>query len=414
MNMAAESSKASGISTISAFQLLKLNMHAEIPAIIELYGRSEQVKILMSLSQTGSSRQSGNASLNATTPLWPRWAAHEPHGTAIVRRAGSLTQPSDMLSGHVTFGEYGEMLRMMKSYDLHFGTLVNSVSMTSYPGCISSTDDFFQTGTGMVAMSTSLFLPSKGPNSVPPPTNEGLPCFLRAVMATRLATKPRMWGKVYGYVLGVAGAKQWLVVDYNNFKERQPIANQTVWLVESLARTQRANDVSHILHSSGFVAANGIPHFHDMRLIYGLPAEGPGSYQEAKQSALIDKGETITNLVTMQNMLVEEHPSRNGQIPISPRNDLDPTFPVPYGGIDAKLTSRCLMTKQGMLARSGPAPTTGGGNFTWLNAAKKQVFPGWPHDGQPDVWNFSWVSSVPGTMDSPANPKMSACSPPSR
>jgi hypothetical protein len=388
---------------ISAYQLMLANMHAEIPAIVGLYGRSEQAKLLDAFLQTNGSN--GSAS-------WPRWAAHQPHGSAIVRRTGTFGQPEDLLAGHVTVGEYGEMVRILKTYHLHFGGAVSDVTMTSYPGCVSSTDDYFISGAGFVAMSTSLSLPSQGEFAVPAATNEGLPSFLRAIMATRMSLKPRMWAKVYGFIAGIAGAKQWVVVDYSNFKEGQQIANDTVWMIESLPRVQRANDVSHILRAGGFFEAHGVPHFRDIRVIYGFPPEGPGSYEEARQSALIDKGPTMSTMVAAREMLGESQPSRDNQIPISVRYDLDPSRPIPAGAIDAKLTSKCLVAKLGLQARSGPPATPGGKHFHWLRPdTSAEIFPHWPHFGQPSNWNFPWVSATPGKLSNPLSTEMSECAP---
>lgn len=389
---------------LSAYQMMVLNMHAEIPAITEVYGRSEQAKLLDPLLQTGRNN------------TWFRWAAHAPHGSAIVSRVGPLGKPEDIITGHVSFGDYAEMTRIMKTYRFDFGTLVNDVTMSSYPGCVSSTDDYFITGNGLVAMSTSLFVPSSGPSSMPASSNEGLPTFLRALMATRLAVVPRNWAKLYGYILGIASAKQWLIVDYNNFKDGQLIANDTVWMLESLASDQRANDVTHILRDSGFVEIHGVPHFRDIRLLYGLQAEGPGKYEEMRQSALIDKGSTISNLASARMMLTEAATSRLEQLPISARYDIDPVRPVPHGGIDAKVTNKCLVRKLAMQAKSGPPPLPGGRstpnqNFSWTSPDGIELFPGYSHAGLPNLWDFPWVNAFPGQLFHPIVPTMAECAP---
>jgi len=398
--------EAEPVDRLSAYQIMVVNMHAEIPAMVELYGRSEQAKILEP-NQVKADEQA--AAVNKTA--WPRWSAHAPKGSAIVKRLGPVTSPTDLIAGHVSFGDYGEMVRIMKTYKLNFGSAVSQVTMSSYPGCVSSTDDYFITGKGFVAMSTSLWLPSSGPDSMPAVTNEGLPSFLRALMATRIATQPRMWAKIYGLIKGIAGAKQWLIADYSKLKENQPIVNDTLWMVESLPRTQRAGDVSHILNSGGFFEAHGVPHFRDIRLIYGLPAEGPGSYQEARQVALIDKGGTISTIGNAREVLREVKPSRSNQLPISKRGDLDPTVPIPAGSIDAKVTNKCLMKKLALQAISGPPALADGSIFEWQPTGKHTLFAGWPKAGLPNKWNFTWVNVLPGTIQAPIVPSMSVCTP---
>merc|ERR550537_2060676 len=100
-------------------------------------------------------------------------------------------------------------------------------------------------------MSTNLWLPETGEFARPSRTNEGLPAFVRATVATRLAAQPRTWAKTYGFLAGIAGAKQWLIADYSKFKGHQPITNGTVFLVESLPRLMRMGDVSSNLQTNG-------------------------------------------------------------------------------------------------------------------------------------------------------------------
>lgn len=395
-----------GVHPLSLFQVLVANMHAEIPAIVELYSRSEQAKIYEAILPA-----KGHKSLNGTgETTFARWSAHQPHGSAIVHRVGPLGTPEDLISGHVAFGDYGEMTRIMKTYRLSFGTEVQAMTMSSYPGCISSTDDYFITSGGFVALSTSLWIPTDGPYSKPAKTNEGLPSFLRAVLATRLATKPRMWAKIYGYLPGIAGAKQWLIADYANFKPQTPIANDTLWLLESLPRVQRAADVTHVLREGGFFEAHGVPHFHDIRLIYGLPAEGPGQFEEFRQSALLDKGQTISNLENAKQVLTDITATKSAQISIASRNDLDPTQPVPAGSIDAKVTTNCLVGALSLQAKSGPPRLPGGtgsgstggssaaGAFSWMDEKGAERFPGWPRNGLPETMDFAWVNALPGQI----------------
>jgi len=108
------------------------------------------------------------------------------------------------------------------------------------------------TDKGFVLMSTNLWLPATGEYARPPTTNEGLPMFLRAAVATKTAAQPRRWAKLYASLTGIAGAKQWLIVDYSKFKGGQPVTDDTVFLVESLPRLTRLGDVSKTLRTNGF------------------------------------------------------------------------------------------------------------------------------------------------------------------
>lgn len=415
--------------TLSMFHLMVMNMHAELPAVVDLYGRSEQAKVFASLLQTSrhtrrvSTKQQHSEAdgsedeealesdrlRNGRGVAWARWASHMPRGSAVVRKVGADGAPEDIISGHVTFGNYGEMLRFMKTYDLNFGASVGKITMSSYPACVSSTDDYFVTDKGLVVMSTNLWLPEKGQFARPPRTNEGLASFVRAVIATRLASQPRMWAKTYGYFTGVAGAKQWLIADYSKFKRRIPVTNGTVFLVESLPRLMRMGDVSMNLRTTGFFEAHGTPHFRQTREIFGFPGQGPGAYKERRGSALTDKAVRIQSLPMARLWLSDATPARTSigkgieQIPITTRHDFSKR-PIPEGGIDAKVTSRCLVKDLRLQAVSGP-PTGGDEKpFQWAELGDE-----WPHFGLPHRWNFSWVDAGERGITSPVNDALAVC-----
>mmetsp|Transcript_68678 Transcript_68678/g.128125 ORF Transcript_68678/g.128125 Transcript_68678/m.128125 type:complete len:658 (-) Transcript_68678:55-2028(-) len=421
---------------VTAYDCMLLNMHAELSSLTGLYGRSQATELLRlqlgshdsALLQTSATRssklrgastaQDGEASQRAQPSSamdndWVLWTAHKPRGTAFVRRVGPKGGPDDLLSGHVTFANYGEAVRVMKHYHLNFDTLVTDISMSSYPGCISSTDDYFVTNKGFALMSTTLYIPSSGNFSIPSASAEGLPAFLRATIATRLASLPRTWAKVYGYLPGLAATKQWLLVDYSKLKEQQPLGNDTVWLVESLPRLQRSGDVTDYLRTHGYFTAQGQPFFRQIRELFGFSEFAPSSYELHHQSSLVDKASTINSLSNAREVLTELVSSRGTkQASITARYDLLKKNAIPAGGIDAKVTGKCLVQRLGFQGKSGPAATQGASPFTWLTPSAEELWPGWPHDGVPDVLDFDWASiSGDGTITYPLDPSMSACEP---
>lgn len=335
-----------------------------------------------------------------------------PRGSAIVKRLGPSGSAEDLLTGQVAFGNYGEMLRIMKTYKLNFDSPVSSITMSSYPGCISSTDDYAITDKGSVLMSTNLWMPRTGEFALPARTNDGLPSFLRATVATRLALNPRMWAKIYGSLMGIAGGKQWLIADYSKFKVKQGVASGTVFLVEALPRLLRVGDVSDKVHKNGFFEAHGEPHFRQIREIFGLPAKGLGSYKEHLGSALLDKASSMESLKMTRAMLSELSPARTPgksgivQIPITTRNDeASSTRPIPEGGMDAKLTSRCLVKKLSMQAISGPPHKGKIAPFDWSGGLGS-----WPHFSLPQKWNFGWVNAGADGISSPVDDHRASCS----
>jgi len=389
-----------GQPVISLYQLLEMNMHYELAGIMEVYTGSLQVE--------GPGQDSGGKPENSfNLSSWPVWAAHMSHGSGVVRRLGTRGDADDLVTGGVTMGNFGEMIRIAKHYHLHFGNLVKGFSMSSYPGCISSTDDYIITTRGWVLLS-AWFGQAK---ARPMLDHGGMPAFLRATLAMRLATNQRTWAKVYGALPGLAGGKQWLIVDYSLMKEGQGLANDTVWLVESLPTEERAGDVTEHVRQDGFFEIHGAPFFRAIREALGWSPTRHSSRDQHRFSALHDKAGTIRGLASAREVLTEVEPSRdaNIQLPVAPRLDLGGTVPIPYGAIDAKVASRCLVQKLAFQGRSSPGILRSGLPFSWDN--NTHGFAAWPHLGVPAVGNKDWVDLMVGGVSSPLAGNTSACAP---
>merc|ERR1719265_1165061 len=108
------------------------------------------------------------------------------------------------------------------------------------------------------------------------------------------------------------------------------------------------------------------------------------------------------HIMDMRSIMNRNHYPSEGVLPnepghaISARMDLDSVSHIPNGGIDAKVTNRCLFRSLQTQAVSGPTHF-GQKVFKWVDAGR-EVFPGWPHLGLPDVWDFRWVQVTPTRM----------------
>lgn len=390
-NLAAYRAKAP---QLSAYDFLVLNSHAEIPDITQMYAGSAQAKLISAMQQTHGSPASST-----------RWLAHKPRGSALVKRLGPAGDARDLLVGHVTWGDYGQMTRVWKNYYLDIGTPVSAIAMSSYPGCISSTDDYFLSSTGVAVASTHLGVPP----GATPGADDGLPSFLKAIAATRLAQNPHQWSKIYGYIPGIAGGKQFLIADYGLLVPKSKIKNGTLFMVDALPRMVRAADVTEQLRTDGYFQSHGDPHFLDVRAKF---EEGP-KLEGARASLLALDAAKISNIGDARGVLVNSLPGFGDQRPVSARYDLaaenPPGPPLPAGGIDAKVANRCLVYKLSSQATSGPPPTLKDGAFTWTEAdGGTDKWPGWPREGLPDKWDFGWVDAGPNGV-APPTTKFAEC-----
>jgi len=414
-----------GAKLLSTDDMFLMNMHAELPALVELYRRSLQTRVRVATAATRAGSlpteslpshperkpPSVAAPVLADSPVGPRarWGARRPHGSAVARRLGPEQSPEDLLMGHVTVGDYGEMTRIFKHYTLHSGAHVGKIAMSSYPGCVGSTDDYIMNDKGFVAMSTSLFVPGEGEFSVPPKTISGLPSFVRSLIAIRIATSPLMWERIYGFFHGIAGGKQWLLADYSKMQVQQPLSANTVWLVESLPGLQRSRDVSETLRRDGFFEVHAEPLLPKIRQAFGLPILEEEQFSAGSDNSLLqEEAKSVQSIENARQLLGSAQTVPAGKTPISSRLDLDPQEPVPFGGIDAKVTSKCLVHKLGSQIHSGPPRMPGGDGFNWQ--AMQDSFPDWPREGLPETYKFGWVDALPGALENSVDESNAECS----
>eukprot|EP00392_Amoebophrya_sp_AT5.2_P002423 g2428.t1 len=380
--------------------------------------------------------ENASAASGATTAavladkFWERKLSRTGHCSALVR----ITQDNkDLLVGHTTWDDYAKMTRIFKYYDFpHLPksfTAAQTVGMSSYPGCVSSTDEFYLLSSGLVVGDTSLeVLNAELYNRIP--DTPKLPMFLHVMAANRMARTAAHWaGLLTEKNTGLKNA-QWFAVDYKRFTPGKDVQNNLLWVVETVPGVSMKKDFSSRLmdadpdaavgatgapseiDSSGqqsaskkyFVSVNR-PVFTEIRRRTGMEAAenlyGP-LYSTAQNpraqifADLVPQVQTLRDLrvVMRENRFPNEHFLGTGAATwnlspahaISSRLDLDVGLLSPNGGIDAKAVSYCLAKKMQMQVISGPTALDQKA-FSW---AASGGFPGWPHLGLPDKWDFKW------------------------
>ncbi|XP_049269937.1 putative phospholipase B-like 2 [Rhipicephalus sanguineus] len=156
----------------------------------------------------------------------------------------------DIYFAHTSWFTYKSMLRIQKMYKFPWHTAAQShvvpghtITMSSYPGCLNSFDDFHLTSAGLAVMETSL----KNTNHqllrrVRP--NAGPLTWVRNMVASRLATSGSQWAAVFSRFNSGTYNNQWMVLDYKLFMPGQSIQPGTLWLVEQLPYNHRIHRVA--------------------------------------------------------------------------------------------------------------------------------------------------------------------------
>mmetsp|Transcript_36647 Transcript_36647/g.80039 ORF Transcript_36647/g.80039 Transcript_36647/m.80039 type:complete len:682 (+) Transcript_36647:164-2209(+) len=355
---------------------------------------------------------------------WANRLKKRGHCSALVK---VVNKDEDIFVGHTTWDDYAKMTRIFKYYNFQLPTAytyATHIGMSSYPGCISSTDDYYIMNSGLVVTDTTLeILNPLLYNRVPDfPVNVKVPNFVHIMAVNRMARTAAQWTSVFSERTSGTGNAQWMVVDYNNFKPGMDVPDNSFHVLETVPGVVQKADMSGQLRLNGFWASYNRPFFDRVRQESGHSAAEATfgllySYGANPRANIFSRLQgTIRTLLDMRlTMRRNKYPNE----PIEPnspahaiagRFDLDGQSPVPNGAIDSKIVSRCLLQHLSSQTISGP-PTDAPLNaeaeevprvFTWQNKEGKEMFPGWPHLGLPNRWDFPWVMQTPtlglGTM----------------
>jgi hypothetical protein len=348
---------------------------------------------------------------------WEARMAYDGHCSAFVR----VTDGSgEMFTAHNTWADYTQMTRIWKYYDFPIENgdmMARNIGMSSYPGAISSMDDYYTLSSGLVVVDTTLeildpfiwdFVIDRQISGV-----MTLPNFMHVMVANKMAKTPQHWTALYNTKNSGTYNVQWMVVDYNNFIKGKPIPDNLFWVLETMPGLTHAEDLSHRLRTFGYWGAYNRPFFHDIRekSKFNKAQKKLGnlySWQDNPR-AIIFKGLASKNgIPDMREFIYRNKYPLAGIAPntpgheISARFDISPMTAFPNGGIDAKMTCKCLLGLFASQIVSGPVhkdvPV-----FSWKNPDGTEKWPGYSHIGQPDTWNFGWIQVTPNGIGAPAD-----------
>eukprot|EP00446_Apocalathium_sp_SHHI-4_P036828 CAMPEP_0177320702 /NCGR_PEP_ID=MMETSP0368-20130122/15275_1 /TAXON_ID=447022 ORGANISM="Scrippsiella hangoei-like, Strain SHHI-4" /NCGR_SAMPLE_ID=MMETSP0368 /ASSEMBLY_ACC=CAM_ASM_000363 /LENGTH=843 /DNA_ID=CAMNT_0018780269 /DNA_START=61 /DNA_END=2596 /DNA_ORIENTATION=+ len=327
--------------------------------------------------------------------------------SALVRLT---TDNKDLMVGHTTFSDYSEMNRIFKYYDFpNEDGVVRRMGFSSYPGVAGSTDDYYLLDSGLVITETTISMLTDEPYDKLDDSKVQIPDFMRIMVASRLAKTGAEWAKLMTDTSTGTYSSQWMVVDYNAFIPGSAVKNGTLTVIEQVPGMSRTADMSQRLQQMGFWGSENRAWFEDVRNASGSTEaeELHGALFSADNNprANIFKA-TAPKVQTLADMRAElrrnkwPHEVDGGESntpdhAISARGDLDKSRPNANGGVDSKVTNRCLARLLQCDAISGPTADDQQ-PFRWQDPATgKELFPGEPHDGLPNEWNFKWERMAP-------------------
>jgi len=237
---------------------------------------AQKAKTFLHNSKVRSSRDTflqAKAAGNATEEDWLDDAHWEKrleetgHCSALVK---VTEENKDLMMGHTTWNDYSTMTRIFKYYNFHFdgaATMATRIGFSSYPGLISSTDNFYVMSSGLSVMDTSIeilnpFIWDKVEDF---PSKPHIPNFVHLMATNRLAKNGAHWARLFSTQNTGTYTSQWMIVDYNRFSTTKPVPDDTFWVLEAVPGKVHFQDMSFHLRDDGYWPSFNRPYFDDIR-----------------------------------------------------------------------------------------------------------------------------------------------------
>lgn len=313
--------------------------------------------------------------------------------------------------GHNTGAPYAKMLRLLKRYKFNYHVLPvaktaapripsRSVVMSSYPGALSSFDEFYLVtaeNRELVLAGTPLSMTAHSSWDVVNPEDQVMSP-IRIMAANRLATDARSWSRILAFHNSGTSMRQWIVLEPR-------ISN--VWFVEQLASITHAADYSKEFFETGVLLCTGLPHFQEIK-----EAAGPFNEEDLlTRHHLMRLQENVTTMEHVRKFMrgysqeestfesydqnstqnSTQNPIQNSSHIQTYRGDLEGEQSLPIGIIDTKILAVDTTGIETLEATCGPSKSghQDSSIFEW-----SKTFPNVSHMGQPDSFNFGSVTPL--------------------
>jgi hypothetical protein len=325
----------------------------------------------------------------------------------------------DLFVSHDTWDIFENTIRMFKTYVMPEAT----VAYSGMAGLIASGDDWYITSNNLAVQETTneVFNTTLYKlYTVPTTVSE----FLRAMVATYLATTGQEWVELFQYNNSGTYCNQWMVVNYNNYQAGQTgdaLSDGLLWVAEQIPGNVTSGDMTAFLVNFSYWPSYNTPFFPNIYELSGYPqmeAEyGPFfSYDNYSRAEIFRRNQSdVVDIASMQALMrfndwkvdpltvIPRCPSCNPtgspMLGIASRGDQVPVDAVlppaqayaqffgrnAFGAIDCKITSSVLIAQLQGVVQSGPTTYNGNPVFSWTGP-----WAGQNPAGAPLSYNFSW------------------------
>lgn len=307
----------------------------------------------------------------------------------------------DLLWGHATWDAYSAMNRIFKHTELPAldGGARRKTSMSSFPGYLSSIDDWYMTSSGLAIMETTngVFEPSLYAEVTP----QSVLSWLRSKLANHVASDGPAWVAAFSKYNSGTYNNQWMVIDTARFVVGEGFQRDGLIVLEQLPGFVHAEDVSAAVNRAGYWASYNVPYFPAVYARSGyqsafLASNDSESWSHgncsralifARDAPRVRSLEDLKRVMRYNDWRADTLSQGHASHAVAARFDLetDPALASLDGAVDAKVASLALFARLECDAVSGPSHDQNP-VFEWTPAARAQA----PHAGLPPRYAFAF------------------------
>uniref|UniRef100_A0AC35UH00 Phospholipase B-like n=1 Tax=Rhabditophanes sp. KR3021 TaxID=114890 RepID=A0AC35UH00_9BILA len=324
---------------------------------------------------------------------------------------------ADLLFSQVTMGGFQTMTRILKLYKFAYEKALypgRTVSFSSYPSMLYSSDDFALLSSKLAVIETTInvFNLTTYNQTV---AKEQLHCWVRSIVANQIARSGREWCEVFSRYNSGTYNNQWIVVDYSKFTPHKPLPKHgLLYVLEQLPGFTEYRDVTWYLNKYSYFASYNLPFYRKISKYSGFDKKVKDSgywysWKDAPRSKIFARDHNkVTDLASLATLMryndythdefskCECNPPYTAEAAISARGDLNiptGTYPLPgmgnqnHGSLDYKGVNVEYFKTLSFKAWGGPA-------YGQVPAFKWSTFNlavNVSHIGMPDEWNFKEI-----------------------
>lgn len=322
------------------------------------------------------------------------------HCSALIKL---LPGYENVFAAHSSWYTYAAMSRIFKHYAFTVSretAATKVMTFSSYPGYLSSLDDFYIMDSGLIMLQTTNNIFNKTLYNAATP--KALLAWHRVRLANWLASSGQEWAHYISQYNSGTYNNQYMVLDLKKIELQKAVKDGVLWVVEQIPGFVKSGDQTAVLQS-GYWASYNVPFYEDIFTASGyseaVAEHGTDmSYQLCPRAKIFrrDQGR-VEDMASMQYIMRfndyknDPYSEGNPMNSICSRGDLSEE-PFLGGCYDTKVTDFNLAKTLTSFAENGPThqnlPP-----FNWESFKSSSA--NIAHLGQPSLFNFPFVEMKP-------------------